>query len=149
MPVALLIAGLIGPLLTEIYGWRHALVVIGIGCLLFPLILEFMRREFDSDKDMTRQFHLSDFRETIGLVIGKPELRGLPFGSFGFASMMGLVQVLGTVGQQCIPPVAPFPMSLATTLLIFSCCYICNLVSKGSQSSGQCAVLIVSSRSIK
>jgi predicted MFS family arabinose efflux permease len=67
VPVALLIAGLIGPLLTELYGWRHALVVIGIGCLLFPLMLEFMRREFDSDKDVTRQFHLSDFRETIGL----------------------------------------------------------------------------------
>jgi hypothetical protein len=36
VPVALLIAGLIGPQLTELYGWRHALVVIGIGCLLFP-----------------------------------------------------------------------------------------------------------------
>ena len=34
-----------------------------------------MRREFDSDKDVTRQFHLSDFRETIGFVIGKPELK--------------------------------------------------------------------------
>ena len=86
-PVALLIAGLIGPLLNEIYGWRHALVVIGIGCLLFPLILEFMRREFDSDKDVTRQFHLSDFRETIGFVMGKPELRGLAFGSFAFVGL--------------------------------------------------------------
>ena len=87
VPVALLIAGLLGPLLTEIYGWRHALVVIGIGCLLFPLMLEFMRREFDSDKDVTRQFHLSDFRETIGFVIGKPKLRGLAFGSFAFVGL--------------------------------------------------------------
>ena len=87
VPVALLIAGLIGPLLNEIYGWRHALVVIGIGCLFFPLMLEFMRREFDSDKDVTRQFHLSDFRETIGFVMGKPELRGLAFGSFAFVGL--------------------------------------------------------------
>jgi len=63
------------------------LVVIGIGCLLFPLMLEFMRREFDSDKDVTRQFHLSDFRETIGFVIGKSELRGLAFGSFAFVGL--------------------------------------------------------------
>jgi hypothetical protein len=50
-------------------------------------MLEFMRREFDSDKDVTRQFHLSDFRETIGFVIGKPELRGLAFGSFAFVGL--------------------------------------------------------------
>ena len=87
VPFALLVAGLIGPLLTDLYGWRHALVVIGIGCFLFLLVLEFMRCEFDSDRDKTRQFHLSDFHKTIGFVIGKPELRGIAFGSFAFVGL--------------------------------------------------------------
>ena len=87
VPFGLLVAGLIGPLLTDLYGWRHALVVIGIGCFLFLLVLEFMRCEFDSDRDKTRQFHLSDFHKTIGFVIGKPELRGIAFGSFAFVGL--------------------------------------------------------------
>ncbi|NCW55973.1 MAG: MFS transporter, partial [Rhodobacteraceae bacterium] len=87
VPFALLIAGLLGPMLTETYGWRFALIVIGVGCLLFSVFLELARSEFDSDKDLTRKFHLSDFPETIGFVIKKSELRGLAFGAFAFVGL--------------------------------------------------------------
>ena len=87
VPFGLLIAGLLGPMLTEIYGWRLALIVVGVGCLLFSVFLELARSEFDSDKDVTRKFHLSDFPETIGFVINKSELRGLAFGAFAFVGL--------------------------------------------------------------
>jgi nitrate/nitrite transporter NarK len=45
------------------------------------------RREYDSDRDITRRFRLSDFKGTVSLVMGKAELRGLAFGCFAFVGL--------------------------------------------------------------
>ena len=87
VPVGLLTAGLVGPILTDLYGWRSALMsVVGV-CVLFAIVLELMRDEFDNDRDSTRKFQLSDFKGTIGLVLRQGELRGLALGCFAFVGL--------------------------------------------------------------
>ena len=87
VPVGLLTAGLAGPILTDFYGWRSALMsVVGV-CVLFAIVLELMRDEFDNDRDSTRKFQLSDFKGTIGLVLRQSELRSLALGCFAFVGL--------------------------------------------------------------
>ena len=87
MPVGLLSAGLIGPLLTELYSWRDALLIIATASMLFVVALNFTRAEFDSDKDVTRKFHFSDLKGTVLSVLRTNELRGLAFGCFAFVGL--------------------------------------------------------------
>ena len=87
VPGGLLIAGLLGPLFTELYGWRDALLIVAGFCVLFAIILEFFRNEFDSDKDTSRKLHLSEFKGTILLVLRTSELRSLAFGCFAFVGL--------------------------------------------------------------
>ena len=87
VPGGILIAGLLGPLFTELYGWRDALLIVAGSCVLLALILEFLRGEFDSDKDISRKFYLSEFKRTILLVLRASELRSLAFGCFAFVGL--------------------------------------------------------------
>ncbi len=87
VPVGLLSAGLIGPLLTELYSWRDALLIIAAASMVFVVLLNLARAEFDSDKDITRKFHLSDIKGTVLLVLRTHELRGLAFGCFAFVGL--------------------------------------------------------------
>jgi MFS family permease len=87
VPVGLLSAGLIGPLLTELYSWRDALLIIAAASMVFVVFLNLTRAEFDSDKDITRKFHLSDLKGTVLLVLWTNELRGLAFGCFAFVGL--------------------------------------------------------------
>ena len=90
VPTGLLIAGLLGPFFTELYSWRHALLIITGFCLLATIILELLRNEFDSDRDKTRRFHLSDFKGTILLVLRTSELRSLAFCCFAFVGLQAI-----------------------------------------------------------
>ena len=66
---------------------RSALMsVVGV-CVLFAIVLELMRDEFDNDRDSTRKFQLSDFKGTIGLVLRQGELRSLALGCFAFVGL--------------------------------------------------------------
>ena len=87
VPVGLLCAGLIGPLLTEIYDWKVALSIIAGACFIFTLVLEALRAEFDNDRVKGQKIHLSDLRGTITLVLSKRRLRSLAFGCFAFVGL--------------------------------------------------------------
>ena len=87
VPFGLLSAGLLGPLLTEIYGWRIALMLISGICVIFTLVLEILRSEFDNDRDESKKFHLSDLRVTIESVLTQQSLRTLEFGCFAFVGL--------------------------------------------------------------
>ena len=87
VPFGLLSVGLVGPVLTEIYDWKIALLTIAGVCMLFTLILEIMRVEFDSDRDTNKKIHLSDLRSTILLVMSTKSLRSLAFGCFAFVGL--------------------------------------------------------------
>lgn len=93
VPAGMLIGGLIGPFLSDWVGWRGALLVIAASCVVFAVMLEPLHKEFDSDKDMTRKFRISDFKGTIMLAIGIPEIRNLSFACFIFN---GLQQMFTT-----------------------------------------------------
>lgn len=84
VPAGLLLAGLCGPLLTELTGWRGALLIAALCCLLFAAMLEPLRAEFDSDRVPSQAFRLSDFHNTILGVVGTPDLRRLSFACFAF-----------------------------------------------------------------
>lgn len=91
VPTGLLTAGLLGPFLTELYGWQTALVIIAAACVVFAVVLEPLRREFDNDRDLTRRFRLSDFKGTISLVLGTPDLRSLALGCFAFVGLQTVI----------------------------------------------------------
>ncbi len=84
VPMGLLLAGLLGPLLTERTGWRGALLIAAGACLAVAFMLEPLRREFDADRVPTRSFRLSDFGTTLTSVVGTQELRGLSLACFAF-----------------------------------------------------------------
>ena len=87
VPVGLLIAGLLGPFLSENFGWRNAFLIIAAACIVFAVMLQPVRWKFDSDRDTTRKFHLSDFKRTITLVLSQPELRSLALACFAFVGL--------------------------------------------------------------
>ena len=82
VPLGLLSAGLIGPLLTEVFGWKVALI-----CFIFSIVLEVLRAEFDSDRIEGQKIHLSDLKGTITLVLSERRLRRLAFGCFAFVGL--------------------------------------------------------------
>ncbi|MGY8935081.1 MAG: MFS transporter [Alphaproteobacteria bacterium] len=90
VPSGMLLAGLLGPFFTEWIGWRGALLLVAGACTVFAVMLEPLHKEFDSDKDMTRKFRLSDFKGTIGLAIGEPEMRNLSIACFAFNGLQAM-----------------------------------------------------------
>ncbi|MBX6374036.1 MAG: MFS transporter [Acetobacteraceae bacterium] len=84
VPMGLLLAGLLGPLLTTLWGWRGALLASAAACLVVATLLEPLRAEFDSDRQPNRSFRLSDFATTLGSVVGTQDLRGLSLACFAF-----------------------------------------------------------------
>jgi MFS family permease len=84
VPAGLLVAGILGPWLTGLTGWRGALLIAGVACLVFAVMLEPLRAEFDSDRLPTQSFRLSDFQATIASVMQRADLRRLSFACFAF-----------------------------------------------------------------
>lgn len=84
VPTGLLLAGLLGPWLTALYGWRGTLLIAGIACFAFAVMLEPLRGEFDSDRTPGRSFKLSDFATTLATVLRQPDLRTLAIACFAF-----------------------------------------------------------------
>ena len=84
VPAGLLIAGILGPWLTGLTGWRGALLIAALSCLVFAVMLEPLRAEFDADRVPTQAFRLSDFHQTIASVVTTTDLRRLAFACFAF-----------------------------------------------------------------
>jgi MFS family permease len=84
VPAGLVLAGLLGPLLTEWSGWRGTLRIAAAGCFAFALMLEPLRKEFDADRIPERSFRLSDFRTTLTSVTRNRDLRALSLACFVF-----------------------------------------------------------------
>jgi MFS family permease len=58
--------------------------VAAIGCVLFAILLQSSRAEFDADRVPSRRFRLSDFRTTFTSVLATTELRNLAMACFAF-----------------------------------------------------------------
>ncbi|GGG19131.1 MFS transporter [Caldovatus sediminis] len=84
VPMGLLLAGLLGPFMTGLWGWRGALLAAAAASLVVAVLLEPLRAEFDADRVRSRSFRLSDFATTLGSVVGTHDLRGLSLACFAF-----------------------------------------------------------------
>lgn len=84
VPAGLLLAGLVGPQLTETFNWHYTMLFAALACLVFTGMLQPLRQLFDDDRVATRTFHLSDFSTTLKSVVGTKSLRNMAFTCFAF-----------------------------------------------------------------
>lgn len=121
VPAGLLLSGALGPQLTEWMGWRGTMLACAAACAGFALMLQPMRRIFDTDRVPTRTFQLSDFRATLTSVIVAPDLRALSFACLAFNGVQAVVIAyfvvfLTTIGYA--PVAAGFLFSAAVVVAV-------------------------------
>jgi len=78
VPAGLLLAGVLGPPLTEWMGWRTTMLISAAACAVLVLVLQPLRRVFDTDRVPTRTFRFSDFRCSPREGFGPCPLPALP-----------------------------------------------------------------------
>ena len=121
VPAGLLLAGLLGPQLTEWTGWRATMLLSAAACAIFVLMLQPLRRIFDTDRVPTRAFRWSDFKATLTSVLGTPGLRALSFACLAFNGLQAVVTAyfvvyLTTIGYT--PVAAGFVFSVAVAVAV-------------------------------
>ncbi len=121
VPAGLLLAGLLGPQLTEWSGWRVTMLVSAAACAVFVVMLQPLRKTFDTDRVPTRAFRLSDFKATLMSVMGTPGLRALSFACLAFNGLQSVVTAyfvvyLTTIGYT--PVAAGFVFSVAVAVAV-------------------------------
>ncbi|MGZ0246708.1 MAG: MFS transporter, partial [Alphaproteobacteria bacterium] len=87
VPVGGVIAGVLLPVFVEMFGWRGALVCAASMSLVFALMLQPFRAEFDSDRQPHRSLKLTDLRATLGAVLRDARVRELALGLFAFTGL--------------------------------------------------------------
>ena len=121
VPAGLLLAGLLGPQLTEWTGWRATMLLSAAACAIFVLMLQPLRNTFDTDRVPTRAFRWSDFKATLTSVLGTPGLRALSFACLAFNGLQAVVTAyfvvyLTTIGYT--PVAAGFVFSVAVAVAV-------------------------------
>jgi MFS family permease len=121
VPAGLLLAGLLGPQLTEAFNWHYTMLFAALACLIFTLMLQPLRKLFDDDRIPTRTFHLSDFSTTLKSVVGTKTLRNLAFTCFAFNAVQTIFTVyfvvyLTTLGYTLVA--AGFVFSIAVAIAV-------------------------------
>jgi MFS family permease len=121
VPAGLLLAGLLGPQLTEAFNWHYTMLFAALACLVFTLMLQPLRKLFDDDRIPTRSFHLSDFSTTLKSVVGTKTLRNLAFTCFAFNAAQTIFTVyfvvyLTTLGYTLVA--AGFVFSIAVAIAV-------------------------------
>ena len=121
VPAGLLLAGLLGPQITQALSWHYALLISALACLIFTAMLQLLRETFDNDRIPTRTFQLSDFSTTLKSVIGTATLRNLAFTCFAFNAAQTIFTVyfvvyLTTLGYSLVA--AGFLFSTAVAIAV-------------------------------
>src|SRR5262245_53811623 len=84
VPAGLLVCGFLAPALAGALGWRGAVLVTALACVVFAVLLQPLRARFDDDRVSSRRFRLADLRTVIVSVVKTPDLRGLSLACFAF-----------------------------------------------------------------
>jgi len=121
VPAGLLLAGLLGPQLTEWQGWRFTMLLSAVACAAFVLMLQPLRVKFDDDRVPSRTFQLSDFSSTLNAVLATPGLRALSYACLAFNGLQATVTAyfvvyLTTIGYT--PVAAGFVFSVAVAVAV-------------------------------
>jgi MFS family permease len=121
VPAGLLLAGALGPQLTEWTGWRATMLFCAASCAALALALQPLRRIFDTDRVPTRSFRLSDFKTTLTVVLATRRLRALSFACLAFNGVQAVftayfVTYLTTIGYT--PVAAGFLFSVVVAVAV-------------------------------
>ena len=121
VPAGLLLAGVLGPPLTEWMGWRATMLTSAAACAVLVLVLQPLRRIFDTDRVPTRTFRFSDFKSTLSLVLATRRLRALSFACLAFNGLQSVMTAyfviyLTTIGYT--PVAAGFLFSVAVAVAV-------------------------------
>ena len=121
VPAGLLVAGLLGPQLTEWTGWRVTMLLSALACAIFALLLQPLRRIFDTDRVPTHSFRLSDFKTTLTSVLATPGLRALSFACLAFNGVQAtatayFVVYLTTIGYTPVAAGLVFSVAVAVAV---------------------------------
>lgn len=121
VPVGILLAGSLGPLLAQHLGWRGTMLVSAGACFAFALLLQPLHGRLDTEVSPRHAIHLSDFRTTIAAVLAERELRGLSFACFAFNGLQAvfiayLVTYLTALGYNLVAAGALFSTVIAIAI---------------------------------
>jgi len=121
VPAGLLLAGLLGPQLTEWMGWRYTMLASALASAIFVLMLQPLVKIFDTDRVPSRSFRFSDFKNTLSAVLGSPNLRALSYACLAFNGLQSVVTAyfvvyLTTIGYT--PVAAGFLFSVAVAVAV-------------------------------
>jgi MFS family permease len=121
VPAGLLLAGLLGPQLTEAFNWHYTMLFAALACLIFTAMLQPLRKLFDDDRIATRTFQFSDFSTTLKSVVGTKSLRNMSFTCFTFNAAQTIFTVyfvvyLTTLGYTLVA--AGFVFSTAVAIAV-------------------------------
>ena len=90
VPVGAVTAGLAVPLLVVSFGWQSAFLVFGGVCWVFCLLIQPLRREFDSDRQPRHQLSLAAIGATVRTVWGDEGLRSYAYAMFCFVGLQAI-----------------------------------------------------------
>ena len=95
--------------------------VAAAACLGFVLVLQPLRREFDSDRQPSRRFRMKDFGTTLGTVTATRDLRTLSMACFAFNGLQTVftayfIIFLTTHGQDLAAAGAIFSLAMVVAL---------------------------------
>lgn len=121
VPAGLLLAGVLGPQITEWTDWRVTMLLTAAACAIFAVMLQPVRATFDTDRVPSRTFRLSDFSATFNAVLATQQLRSLSFACLAFNGLQTVmtayfVVYLTTIGYT--PVAAGFVFSIAVAVAV-------------------------------
>ncbi|TAJ90073.1 MFS transporter [Reyranella sp.] len=90
VPVGLMLAGVVAPVLATEAGWRMALLVVAGICALTVIALQPLRGRFDTDRNPNQPLSPADIRANVAGVLRNPALRALCLAMFSFVGLQTL-----------------------------------------------------------
>lgn len=87
VPAGAALAGIIVPPIVILWGWRGALVMVGLLCVLLAVVIQPLRERLDDDRKRGHPISIRGISASFRLVAQEPGLRLLAVVSFVFAGM--------------------------------------------------------------
>ncbi|MFN0163904.1 MAG: MFS transporter [Burkholderiales bacterium] len=121
VPAGMLLAGLLGPPLAQLYGWRAILLASALACAVFGLLMQPLRPRYDDDRVPDHPMRLSDLGETLSLVWQQPRLRTLSFACLAFIGLQTImtayfVVFLTSIGYEPVTAGLIFSMAVLVAM---------------------------------
>lgn len=87
VPLGGALAGAVVPSLVLLWGWRVAVLVVGIACIATAVLAQPIRHSLDAERASATRIRFTGALEPLRFTIAHPAIRRLAFCSFFFASI--------------------------------------------------------------